>query len=143
MSLLRALLVLALGCGLLVASPASAHDSGFGRAWRADGVLRPGCHAYRFHYRVRPHHHDWSLELFLRGPGDRGLGTVARDSDIHPRRGRGHFDVCSQSTRPGRYRIRGKLSIYESEGTPPFTTEPEEPVVKWIRPARFRLRRAG
>jgi hypothetical protein len=143
MSILRVLATLTLGCGLLVAPPAAAGDVENGRAWRDHGVLRAGCHHYRFRYRARPRHHDWSLELFLRGPRGKQLGTVVRDSDIDPRRGRGRFEVCRNTTRPGRFTISGKLSVYGAEEDGFLLTEsPEEPDVRWIQPARFRLRRA-
>jgi hypothetical protein len=139
MSLVRTLVSLLLGCGLLVAAPATAGDADYGRVWRDDGVLRHGCHTYRFRYRVRPGNDNWVAEFFLRGPGGEGLGTAAKDSDLHRTRGRGRFTICHQSTRPGRFRIRGKLSIHHEEDLNPLTP-PQEPTVKWVKPARFRLR---
>ena len=123
--------MLALASGLLVASPATAWDADYGRVSRGDGVLESGCRSYAFHYRVRPRGNDWGAEFFLVGPGRKGLGTVNRLSEHAHERGGGKFDVCRTSTRPGKFRIRGKLTIVRG-----FDSE-----VHWIKPARFRLRR--
>ena len=138
MSLARIAAALLLAGGLLVSAPAAAWDSDYGRSWRGDSVLRPGCHDYRFRYRVRPGTDDWSLELFLVDRDGAGLGTQVLDSDLDPVRGRSAFEICGYTTRPGRFRIRGKLSIYEPGN---LLSPAEEPTVRWIEPARFRLRR--
>ena len=130
MALTRLLVALALGCGVLVAAPATAWDADYGRVWRGDGVLQSGCHDYAFRYRVRPGPHDWSAEFFLIGPGREGLGTVNRLSGHARKKGHGKYEVCRVSTRPGKFRIRGKLTVirgYEREK-------------HWVRPAHFRLR---
>ena len=129
--LTRIIVALVLGCSVLVAAPATAWDADYGRVTRGDGVLRAGCQDYGFRYRVRPGNNDWAAEFFLRGPGDEGLGTVGKLSGAHRKRGRGHFEVCRASTRPGRFTIRGKLTI-----TMGFDQE-----VHWVKPVRFRLRR--
>ena len=131
MALRRLLVALVLGCGLLVAAPANAWDADYGRVWRGDGVLRQGCHDYGFRYRVRPGPHDWGAEFFLVGPGREGLATEGKMSGNDPKRGRGSFGLCRASTRPGAFRIRGKLTI----------TIGFEQKVRWVKPARFRLRR--
>jgi hypothetical protein len=131
MAVRRLLVALALGCSALVAAPATAWDADYGRVWRGDGVLRAGCHDYAFRYRVRPGPHDWGAEFFLVGPGREGLGTVNRLSGHARKKGRGKFEVCRVSTRPGRFRIRGKLTIIRAW----------ENDKHWIKPARFRLRR--
>jgi hypothetical protein len=131
MVLRRLLVSLTLGCGLLVAAPATAWDADYGRVWRGDGVLQRGCHDYAFRYRVRPGNNDWGAEFFLVGPGREGLGTVNRLSGNARKKGGGRFEVCRSVTRPGRFRIRGKLTI-----TRGYETEKH-----WIKPARFRLRR--
>ena len=139
MTLRRLFVVLALGCGLLVVAPAQAWDADYGRVSRGDGVLRQGCSDYRFRYRVRPGRHDWGVEFFLVGPGREGLATEVKLSNHHRKRGRGLFEVCRSATRPGAFRIRGKLTINREEQLfPPRAAEQE---VHWVRPARFRLRR--
>ena len=130
---------LLLACGLLTAVPAGAWDADYGHVTRPDGVLREGCTKYGFRYRIRPGGDNWLLEMFLVAPGRERLGTIAKDSDADPKRARDAFTICRSTTRPGRFRIRGKLTMYD-EGT--LLSPPEEPTVKWIKPARFRLRRA-
>jgi len=130
MVLRRLLVAVLLGGGLLVAAPATAWDADWGRVWRGDAVLQRGCHDYAFRYRVRPGHHDWGAEFFLVGPGREGLGTVNRLSGHARKKGGGRFEICRSSTRPGKFRIRGRLTVirgYENDH-------------HWIRPARFRLR---
>ena len=141
MALRRLSTALLVAVGLVAASlpaPAVAGDADYGRTWRKDGTLRPGCHDYRFRYRVKPAAvlegagDDWSAEFFLVDPRGQGLATVAKDSDIDPRRGHGTYRVCRETTRPGRFKIRGKLSVYDSG-------QLEDEV--WIKVGRFRLRR--
>ncbi len=131
MALPRLFVAIVLGCSLLVAAPATAWDPDYGRVTRGDGVLKQGCRDYGFRYRLRPGPHDWGAEFFLVGPGREGLGTVNRLSGNARKRGRGHFEVCGTSTRPGRFRIRGKLTI----------TRGFDQTVHWVKPARFRLHR--
>ena len=128
---MRVVVALLLGCGLLLTTPATAWDADYGGVWRGDGVLRKGCHDYSFRYRVRPGNNDWGAEFYLIGPGREGLGTVNRLSGNHSRRGRAFFEVCRSSTRQGRFRIRGRLTIVRG-----FDSE-----VRWVKPARFRLGR--
>jgi hypothetical protein len=118
-TLLTALL-LALGLVLTtLPSTAVAGSREYGRAWRTDGTLRPGCFDYRFQYRVRPGNvlegsgDDWAAEFFLTDRRGKGLGTAVKDSAVDPRRGRGSYEVCRQTTVPGRFKIRGKLSVYD------------------------------
>ena len=82
----RALIALALACGLVLVSlpaPTYAGSAQYGRTWRKDGVLRGGCHEYRFQYRVRPGQvqpgNDWSAEFFLDRPGEEA--TIAANAD--------------------------------------------------------------
>ena len=139
---LRTLLTALVAALALVATaipaPAVAGNADYGRTWRQDGRLKAGCHGYTFNYRVKPaavlegSNDDWAVELFLVDPDGEGLGTVAKDSDIDPRRGTGRFRVCRESTRPGRFKIRGKLSVFH-------WGQLEDEV--WIKVGRFRLRR--
>ena len=139
MALTRTLLALVLGCALLVAAPAASWDADYGRVWRGDGVLKPGCQDYGFRYRVRPGNNHWGVEFFLIGPGREGLASLAMGPEAgDPKRGRAEFEVCRAATRPGRFKIRGKLTITK-EGS---LLEGETREVHWVKPARFRLRRS-
>ena len=140
MPLSRLVTALVMALGLLVTTmPASAlaGSAEYGRAFRKDGVLRPGCQDYGFRYVAKPGQvqpgNDWSLELFLTDKRGDGVGSVLKDSEIDPRRGRGVYTLCRTTTLPGRFRIRGKLSVFDGY----------ELVDKvWIKPGFFRLRRA-
>ncbi len=91
----------------------------------------------RFQYRVRPARvnidsgDDWAVEFFLVDRRGRGLGAVAKDSGADPKRGSGSYTICRQTTSPGRFKIRGKLSVYEDGDLVDEV---------WVEPARFRLR---
>ena len=145
MSLRRLLTALALALGLLVTTlpaPSMAGSSEYGRTWRKDGVLRAGCHDYRFQYRVKPGNvhpgEDWAAEFFLTNRRGKGLGTIIKDSAIDPKRGHGEYEICRNTTKPGRFKIRGKLSVDKPDDGNPLTP-PEMDTVKWIKPGYFRL----
>jgi hypothetical protein len=106
--------------------------SSYGHTRAPDGTLRPGCHNYRYHYRVNSPTHDWTLETFLRDPNNEGLasGVFATDSD--PTAGPAHFRFCRYSTRAGRFTIRALLHWYDGGGA-------EHKV--WLEPSHFRLSR--
>lgn len=140
MPLARLLTALLLSLGVAVTTlpvSAVAGNPDFGRAWRADGQLRPGCEKYRFQYRVRPARvnidsgDDWAVEFFLVDRRGSGLGAVAKDSGADPKRGTGSYTICRPTTSPGRFKIRGKLSVYEDGDLVDEV---------WVKPARFRLR---
>lgn len=148
MPLRRLLCAVGLAMGLLVTSvpaPASAGSSEYGRAWRKDGVLRGGCQGYQFQYRVKPGNvhpgNHWAVEFLLTDRGGEGLGTVVKDSTIDPKRGQDKFKICRNTTKPGRFKIRGKLTVYPPEDEFHNPIEGSDPgTVKWIKPGYFRLR---
>ncbi len=125
-------LLTALFCGtLVVTGPTAAEASSYGHTGAPDRVLRNGCHAYRYHYRVRPPTNDWVLETFLVDPRGKKLGSGAFISDSDPKRGHGKFRFCRYSTRAGRFTIKAKLSWYNGH------TEHKT----WLDPSHFRLTR--
>jgi len=124
-------LLTALLCGALgVLAPASAQDS-YGHTGAPDGVLRSGCHGYRYHWVIDPPTNDWLLETFLRGPGGKRLASGMFDSDSESKRDHSRFRFCRYSTRPGRFTIRAKLTWYNGY------TQHEV----WLDASHFRLRR--
>lgn len=140
MPLRRLMTALLIALGLLVTTlpaPAVAGSAEYGRTFRKDGVLRSSCHDYRFNYVVKPGNvtpgNDWALELFLLDKRGVGVASDAKDASFDPKRGKGVFSVCRATTVPGRFKIRGKLSVYDG-------FDPVEEV--WIKPGFFRLRRA-
>ena len=137
-------LVVAVGAllvGALVA-PAEAGNIKFGRVWAADKVLREGCHGYRYQYVVRPRASDWMFETFLHAPSGRTLASNTVDSDVSRRRDSGHYRICGYATRPGRFKIAGKLTWQTCNNLPgPFHECTKH--VRWVKPGYFRMRRPG
>jgi hypothetical protein len=118
-----------LGGGLT--SPAEAGNPRLGRTWASDGVLRNGCHYYRYEYKVRARGSEWSLELHLKDPTGETIASNVKDASINAKRGHGKFRFCRYSTTPGRFKIKGKLTRYDGH----------EQTVGWIKAGTFRLRR--
>jgi hypothetical protein len=132
--------VTALGALVVVggATPAQGSTARFGHVSARDGVLRPDCHRYRYHYVVKPRSDDWILETWLRDPRGkpRGSGDFAPGSD--PRRGRASFGICRAAVVAGRFTIKARLRWY----TPgPLPVSPSVQHTRWFRPVHFRLSR--
>jgi hypothetical protein len=127
---------------LTVAAPANAsldaadelhslqHVRATGSVHSGDGVLERGCQSHGYRYRVRPGGSDWSLEAFLIGPRGKRLATGYEWKGKDPKRGRGRFEFCSQSTRPGRFTVRSRL-----------TWDDGAYHEKWLKPRTIRLHR--
>jgi hypothetical protein len=109
-ALVLALLVI-VGTGALTSPADAAVHPEWGHTSARNGVLRPGCHGYHYHYEIHPPPGDWSLETFIIGPRGKHLasGTFLIGSD--PLSGRGHYRLCRVTTRYGRYTIRAKLTV--------------------------------
>jgi hypothetical protein len=106
--------------------------SSYGHTSAPDGLLRAGCHGYRYRYRVTAPSDDWTLETFLRDPTGDSLASGGFMSDSDPRRGTGSFRFCRYATRPGKFTIRAKLHWYGPYG--------EDHKVR-LEPSHFHLRR--
>jgi hypothetical protein len=130
-----ALAVGALLLGGLVA-PSHAGDIMFGRVWAGDKVLREGCHYYRYQYVVRPRSNNWSMETFLREPSGQILTSGGFHFGEDPKRGSGRFRICNDTTRPGRFKISGKLTWKTRD-----LLGHETKHVRWVKPGYFRMRR--
>jgi hypothetical protein len=132
---IRHILLIALLCALVSgvvgpAGPAQAR-AGYGHTDGRDGVLRSGCHGYRYHWVIKPPTNDWLLETFLRDPRGKRLASGMFDSDSEQKRDHSRFRFCRYSTRPGRFAIHAKLTWYN--GYAQHTV--------WLDPSHFRLRR--
>lgn len=92
--------------------PPAVQPSGSTRA--PDGVLRKGCRRYSFDYTVTTQHDDWTLETSIRDRTGRAVASHALLGPGDPKAGRKTFTLCRWSTRPGRFRIRAKLTSYDS-----------------------------
>ncbi len=130
----------ALLVGALVA-PAHAGPIRYGRVWAADKVLREGCHNYRYQYVVRPRTNDWSAETFLHAPSGRTVASGGLHFGVDPKRGTGSFRFCNDVTRPGRFKITGKLTWRSCNDLPGPLNECKKHV-RWVKPGYFRMRRA-
>jgi hypothetical protein len=95
-----------------------------------DGTFERGCQSHGYRYRVRPGGSDWSLELFLIGPGGKQVSTGYEFKGHDPKRGRGRFHFCSQATRPGKFTVRSRL-----------TWDDGQYHEKWLEPRTIRLHR--
>jgi hypothetical protein len=133
--------VLAAG-SLAVTSPATAlpdpedelhslqHVRATGSVHSGDGAFEKGCQSHGYRYRVRAEGSDWSLELFLIDPRGKQIATGYEWKGSDPRRGSGRFEFCSQTTRPGRFTVRSRL-----------TWDDGRYHEKWLEPRKVRLRR--
>lgn len=106
------------------------HVKATGSVHSRDGAFDRGCQSHGYRYRVRPGGSDWSLELFLIGPRGKQISTGYEFNGHDPNRGRGRFHFCSQSTRPGRFTVRSRL-----------TWDDGEYHEKWLEPRTIRLHR--
>jgi hypothetical protein len=106
------------------------HVRATGSVHAGDGIFEKGCQSHRYRYRVRPGGSDWSLELFLIGPRGKQVSTGYEFNGHDPNRGHGRFHFCSQSTRPGRFTVRSRL-----------TWDDGQYHEKWLEPRTIRLHR--
>ena len=102
-----------------------------GRTWAHDGVLRKGCHRYRFSYAVSTPYDDWTLETSVVDRRGKAVGSGALIAPSDPRSGELTYTLCRWATKPGRFTVTGRLTSYD--GT-------EETVVM-LPESTFRLRR--
>ena len=113
-TLLAAICGLVLALPLIGSAPATAADS-LGTATARDQVLKPGCHAYPFKYRVTPPPHTttWLSEISVFGPGGRKVAAAAFLSPADPTSGKSAFKMCRTTIVPGTYTIRMKLTFID------------------------------
>ena len=97
-----------------------------------DAVLKKGCQPHRFRYRVTvPAGSAWGLELSMIDRRGRSIAAAYKRVNGDPTNGTGVFRFCSQTAKPGKYRIRSKLSW----------TDITVPYEKVLATEVFRLRR--
>ena len=113
-----------------MAVPADAGNPDLGRMWAKDKVLKRGCHNYRYQYKVTSPADEWALETYLKDPTGETIASNAKDSFVDRKRGSGTFRFCRYSTRPGKFKIEGKLTRYDGY----------DQHVGWVRPGFFRMR---
>jgi len=113
-----------------ITAPAEAGDADLGRLWAGDKWLKRGCHNYKYQYQVTSSADDWLLEVFLKDPTGETIASNTKDSYVNPKRGSGTFRFCRNNTRPGKFKIRGKLTRYDAHGQ----------YVGWVQRGVFRMR---
>lgn len=76
------------------------------------GVLRRGCKTYSYDYDIQPPEEGtWALEVFISDPNGEYVGGGAFEEDFDPERNTGHYKVCRNTTRYGRFTIKAKLTV--------------------------------
>jgi len=131
---------LALATGLLVSAappaPAKPNYKPWGVVRAPDQVLKPGCHKYRFHYKMTTPTDSWAAEFFLVNQNGRGITSQAIMAESDPKKGWLRWTVCRASTKPGRHKIRMKVT---------YNPRPSDPTPDnldgWVKPAFFQLKR--
>jgi hypothetical protein len=122
---------LLLAVGLGPASTARAEYVPWGSTSARDQVLKPSCAAYFYRYKMTPPIDDWAAELFLVGPNGVTIQSAALDIDSDPAADRLHWRLCRPSLRPGRYKIKMKVTYLDGY----------DKYEGWVRPSYFRLLR--
>lgn len=105
-----------------------------GQLSMGDHVLRKGCAAYSYRYRITvPAGSDWDLETFLTDKHGTSQGSDVILSGADPTSGTKHLTICRPSSPPGRFTLHGTL--YTSDGVDPTTTTVLAPVtVRLVKP---------
>jgi hypothetical protein len=80
------------------------------------GVLRRGCRTYTYDYAIHPPDGIWGLEIVISGPDGEHLGGGALAEGYDPETGTGHYTLCRNTTRRGRFTIDAKLSVDDGYG---------------------------
>jgi len=96
------------------------------------GLLKKGCRGHRFRYGVTsPKGDSWALEVFLIDKKGRRVASSYKASGGDAAKGKGRLVFCSLQVRPGRYKVKGRLtwSHYSQEA------------VTWTKAVRVKLRR--
>lgn len=102
-----------------------------GRTSARNGTLRKGCRRYRFRYAVTTPHDDWTLDVSIVDRRGKGVMSGAMLGPNDPKSARVTYTLCRWATRPGKFRIRARLTSYDGS---------EETVVR-VPTTTFRLRR--
>jgi hypothetical protein len=130
---------LILMCGLGAATPPAAADDHW-KPWGAtrapDQTLRPGCHKYRYHYRVSPPTNSWMAEIFLVNRKGIGVASDAVLSESDPAKGWLKWRICRPSTVYGKHKIKMKVTYDPDPGD-----DTPDVVSGWVKPSYFRLTR--
>jgi hypothetical protein len=80
------------------------------------GVLKRGCHTYRFSYTVTPPEGIWAIEVFISAPGSKHVAGGGFIDGYDPKSGIGTYKLCKPTVRYGRFRIEAKISVDDGSG---------------------------
>ena len=96
---------------LVAAAPAQSAEP-VGVATARNQVLRQGCHAYPFTYRVNPppYTSTWSAEVLLIGPRGGKLGSAYFLSPADTTTGKWSWRLCRTSLVPGTYTMKMRVT---------------------------------
>ncbi|MBC9735224.1 hypothetical protein [Nocardioides marmotae] len=103
----------------------------WGKVMAANGVLKKGCASYPYRYRLTLPTDDWEMEVVIKDPDGRSVGSAFLVSDSEPTAGKRWFKMCGVVTRPGKFTIRTKLAVWDG-----WSEEPGR-----LRTETFRLRK--
>ncbi|WP_372729338.1 hypothetical protein [Nocardioides sp.] len=130
--MLRKMLVPVVLALVLSTSPGFATTARYGHTDARSGVLKPGCHNYRYHWVIKNIPDDgWMIETFLVDPDRQMIASGAFGAPVDAKQDRKIFRFCRNVTRPGRFKIRAKLTWWEDG----------EKQIAWMKPSYFRLKR--
>ena len=121
-ALLASLALVAATLSLPGAAPAGAEAS-WGQVTARKQTIKKGCRDYRYSYRISVPGDAWMAEDTLVSPNGRKVATCTYDSDTRPDAGTGTWELCSATTKPGRYRIRLKVTSYDGYAVDERRTE--------------------
>ncbi len=117
----------------LGSAPATASTAKYGHTAAPDRVLKPSCHNYGYRFRVKTPTNDWMLETFLVDPRGETIASGVLGAPAQSKKDRSHFRFCRNTTRPGKFKIRAKISWWDGD----------EKHTAWFKPSYFRLRKAS
>jgi len=142
-AIVGAIAALLLPATLVAATPTPASAGRDFKPWgytRApDQVLRSGCHNYRYTYKVDPPGFRWAAEVFLIDPRGVGLASAAFLKGGDPKQGSETWRICRASTKPGRFKMKMKVTYCEEREC----RSPTDPRRGYVKPSYFRLTRPG
>jgi hypothetical protein len=123
--------------GVPTSAAASAARADKATAWVRSpdhGVLKKGCSGHRYRYAVDVPDgkgDSWALEVFLLDSSGRAVASSYEIKGADAVRGKGRLAFCSLNVRPGRYKVKGRLTWAHYSDT----------TVSWTKPVRVRLQR--
>lgn len=118
--------VLTASTAVAPAASAAGQSSSWGSVDASRQKLRPGCHGYRFTYRIDAPGTDWMAELVLVSPDGVNLAShTFKRSAGDPARDTRRFRFCDVTTTPGRHTITLRVTAYDARSEATRRSAPE------------------